>query len=123
MNYLLTLIALITIQTSLLANPGDTVKPRSKMKASYYHKKFHGRKTSSGERFDMNLLTCASRTYKLGTYLEVTNPKTKKSVVVKVNDRGPINYNHIDLSPAAFKQIANLDAGIINIHVEIFDEL
>lgn len=121
MNYLLTLITIITIATVSFANPGDTLVSKSKMKASYYHKKFHGRKTSSGEIFDLNKFTCASRHHKLGTYLEVTNPKTKKSVVVKVNDRGP--KHHLDLSPAAFKQIANLGNGIIDIHVEIFDNL
>lgn len=123
MNYLLTLITIITIATVSFANPGDTLVSKSKMKASYYHKKFHGRKTSSGEQFDLNKFTCASRHHKLGTYLEVTNPKTKKSVVVKVNDRGPRSNNYLDLSPAAFKQIADFGHGIINIHVEIFDEL
>jgi len=123
MKYLLTLIVLILIKLQSFANPGDTIKATPKIKASYYHNKFHGRLTTSGERFNLNLLTCASRTYKLGTLLEVTNPKTKKSVVVKVNDRGPRTNNHIDLSPAAFKKIADLGAGIINVHIEVFDEL
>ena len=57
--------------------------------ASYYHNKFNGRKTASGEVFSNNKLTAAHRTYPFGTYLKVTNVVNGKSVVVKVNDRGP----------------------------------
>jgi rare lipoprotein A len=57
--------------------------------ASWYGEKFHGRPTSSGERYDMYGMTCAHKTLKFGTRLRVTNPDNNKSVAVTVNDRGP----------------------------------
>jgi len=65
------------------APPGET------MVATYYSKRFHGRKTASGERYDHYALTCAHKTLPFQTQLLVTNPKTGQSVTVKVNDRGP----------------------------------
>ena len=58
-------------------------------KASYYHDKFHGRQTASGEIFDQNKLTAAHKTLNFGTVLKVKNLKNGKQVVVVVNDRGP----------------------------------
>ena len=58
-------------------------------KASYYAKKFSGRKTASGERLHHDSLTCAHRTYPFGTQLKVTNPANGKTVIVRVTDRGP----------------------------------
>ena len=58
--------------------------------ASYYAKHFTGHKTASGERYDPNALTAAHRTLPLGTQVRVVNPKNDKSVVVTVNDRGPV---------------------------------
>lgn len=70
--------------------------------ASWYGLKFQGRKTATGETYDMNLLTCAHRSLPLGTWVKVTNLKNRKSVVVRVNDRGPALDNRIvDLSYAA----------------------
>jgi rare lipoprotein A len=75
-------------------------------KASWYGLQFQGRKTSSGERFDMNELTCAHRTLPLGSWLRVTNLRNKKSVVVRVNDRGPmVDDRVIDLSYAAAQAV------------------
>ena len=54
--------------------------------ASWYGKSFHGKKTASGEVFDMNKMTCASNSHKMGTKLKVTNKSNGKSVVVRVND-------------------------------------
>ncbi len=87
-------------------------------KATYYADRFHGRKTSSGQRYHTDSLTCAHRTLPFGTYLRVTNPKNGKEVVVKVNDRGPFNRHAvIDLSKAAARRIGIISAGIA--HVEI----
>ena len=70
--------------------------------ASWYAQKFQGRRTASGERCDARLLTAAHRTLPLGTYVRVTSLATMKSVVVRVNDRGPfIKGRVIDLSYAA----------------------
>lgn len=89
-------------------------------KASYYGSQHHGKRTASGEIFDMNKLTCASNTFKLGTMLKVTNVENNQSVIVKVNDTGGFGkYGRvIDLSKAAFATIANLKRGIINVLVE-----
>lgn len=91
--------------------------------ATYYGKVYHGRKTASGEIFNMHKLTCASSSkYKFGTMLKITNISNGKSVIVKVNDRGrDIVGNRIDLSQAAFGEIANLKTGIIKIFIKVLD--
>lgn len=74
--------------------------------ASYYGSKFHGKKTANGEIFDKNKLTCAHRTLPFNTILKVTNLSNNKSVIVRVNDRGPFKKSRvIDLSEAAAKKI------------------
>ena len=71
-------------------------------KASWYGSQFQGRKTATGEKFDMNQLTCAHRSLPLGTWLRVTNLHNKKIVYVRVSDRGPEPEDRIvDLSYAA----------------------
>ena len=70
--------------------------------ASWYGTKFNGQRTSSGETYDMNAMTAAHKTLPLPTYVEVTNLGNRKTIVVKVNDRGPFHENRIiDLSYAA----------------------
>ena len=93
---------------------------QQKGKASFYSDFHHGKRTASGEIFNMNSLTCASNTYKMGTMLKVTNMGNGKSVTVKVNDTGGFGkYGRvIDLSKAAFATIASLKSGIINVLVE-----
>ena len=88
--------------------------------ASWYGKPFHGRLTASGERFNMNDLTCASNTHKMGTKLKVTNKSNGKSVVVRVNDTGGFKkYGRtLDLSKGAFAKIASIDKGVINIKIK-----
>ena len=79
---------------------------------SYYAEKFHGRKTASGQRFDMNGFTAAHRSLPFGTKVEVTNLSNGKSVVVEVNDRGPYAEDRIlDLSPAAARKLGLLGKG------------
>ena len=74
--------------------------------ASWYGRQFHGRKTASGETFDMNALTAAHRSLPLNCFIRVTNKTNGKSVVVKVNDRGPFHGNRVlDLSYGAAKQL------------------
>lgn len=92
--------------------------------ASYYNDKYHGRQTSTGERFDQNKNTAASNNYPLGTYVKVTNQANGKETVVKINDRMAKKYSHrIDLSKKAFKDIAPLKQGIIKqVKVELIDE-
>ena len=73
--------------------------------ASYYAEKFHGKRTSNGEIFNMNDLTCAHKSLPFNTILKVTNLSNGKSVQVRVNDRGPfVAGREIDLSKAAAKK-------------------
>ena len=89
--------------------------------ASYYHNKFNGRKTASGEVFSNNKLTAAHRTYPFGTYLKVTNVANGKSVMVKVNDRGPFTKGkELDLSRKAFMDITdNPNKGNLQVNIEV----
>ena len=90
--------------------------------ASYYNDKHNGRKTASGEVFSNNQLTAAHITIKFGTLVEVTNISNNKSVVVKINDRGPfIKGRDIDLSKKAFKEIASISSGVIKIKYKLIE--
>lgn len=90
------------------------------LRASYYHSKFNGRKTATGEVYRDHLFTAASNMYKLGTKLLVTNLKTGKSVVVTVNDRMASHMKgRVDLSKSAFSKIASLSSGLVNVVVEV----
>jgi len=87
--------------------------------ASWYGRQFHGRKTASGETFDMNGMTAAHRSLPLNCYIRVTNKNNGKSVVVKVNDRGPFHGNRVlDLSYGAAKQIGITNAGTAKVRIE-----
>ena len=89
---------------------------------SYYGKKFHGRPTSNGEVFDMNKFTCAHKELPFNTKLRVTNEANMKTVVVRVNDRGPfIPGRDLDISYAAAKQIGLTAAGVKKLKVEILE--
>lgn len=90
--------------------------------ASWYGRQFHGRKTASGETFDMNGLTAAHRSLPLNCYIRVTNKTNGKSVVVKVNDRGPFHGNRVlDLSYGAAKQLGITNAGTAKVNIERVD--
>jgi rare lipoprotein A len=74
--------------------------------ASWYGNKFHGRKTSSGEKYNMYAMTAAHKTLPLPTYVEVSNLENGRQIIVKVNDRGPFHQNRIiDLSYVAAKKL------------------
>jgi len=75
-------------------------------KASWYGRRFQGHRTASGEAFDLNMLTCAHRTLPIGTLLRVTNLTNRRSIMVRVNDRGPVETGLIvDLSYAAARSL------------------
>jgi rare lipoprotein A len=87
--------------------------------ASWYGHQFNGRKTATGERFDMNAMTAAHRTLPLSCFIRVTNKDNGKSVIVKVNDRGPYVGNRIlDLSYAAAERIGIVGKGMGNVTIE-----
>ena len=90
-------------------------------KASYYGENHHGRKTASGEIFNMYKYTAAHKYLKFGTMIKVTSLETDKSVIVRINDRGPyIKGRDLDLSKSAFFEIAPKKyGGSINVKIEI----
>jgi rare lipoprotein A len=86
--------------------------------ASYYGKEFHGRKTASGEPYNMHALTAAHRTLPFGTIVKVTNAANGKHVQVRINDRGPFIADRIiDLSYASAKAIGMLSVGQVRIDI------
>jgi rare lipoprotein A len=87
--------------------------------ASWYGRKFHGQKTSSGETYDMFAMTAAHKTFPIPSYARVTNVKNGLSVVVRVNDRGPFHPGRIiDLSYAAAMRIGIVSSGSAVVEVE-----
>ncbi|NPE28334.1 septal ring lytic transglycosylase RlpA family protein [Methanococcoides sp. SA1] len=95
-------------------------KKSAVLTSSYYGKKFHGRPTANGEIFDMYGKTAAHKEMPLGTVLKVTYLKTGKSVVVKVNDRGPyIVGRDLDLSYGAAKKIGLANDGVGKVKVSV----
>ena len=88
--------------------------------ASYYAEDFHGKKTSNGEKFNMNALTCAHKSLPFNTILKVTNLSNGKSVEVRVNDRGPfVATREIDLSKAAAVKLGMIGSGTAKVKLEI----
>ena len=90
--------------------------------ASWYGPGFQGRRTANGERFDQNALTAAHRTLPFGTRVRVTNLNNERSVVVRINDRGPfVRGRVIDVSRAAAVRLDMLRAGVVPVRVEALD--
>lgn len=88
-------------------------------RASWYGRGFHGRRTASGERYDMHALTAAHRTLPLGSYVRVSVPATRKWVIVKINDRGPFARGRvIDLSYAAARMLGLQHVGTASVKIE-----
>lgn len=92
--------------------------------ASFYAKKFDGRKTSSGEKFSNDSLTAAHKKFKFGTYVLVRNLKNDSTVVVKINDRLPKKSKRsIDLSFKAAKQLNFIKSGLTKVEITVVDSL
>ncbi|WP_439887561.1 septal ring lytic transglycosylase RlpA family protein [Pseudomonas sp. MBLB4123] len=88
-------------------------------RASYYGARHHGKKTASGERFDQHALTAAHRSLPFGSRVRVTNLRNDKSVVVRINDRGPYARGRIiDLSKEAAARLDMLRAGVVPVRVQ-----
>ncbi|WP_447589375.1 septal ring lytic transglycosylase RlpA family protein [Aquipseudomonas campi] len=91
-------------------------------KASYYGRAHHGNKTASGERFDQNALTAAHRTLPFGSQVRVTNLDNNRSVVLRINDRGPYGRGRIiDVSRRAAEQLDMLRSGVAPVRVQRLD--
>ena len=92
-------------------------------KASWYGKPFHGRLTANGERYNMYGMTAAHRTYAMGTRLKVTNLRNKRSVRVRVNDRGPFySSRNIDLSYGAARKLGMVHKGVGRVKIEVLSK-
>jgi rare lipoprotein A len=88
-------------------------------KATFYANTLHGRKTASGEKYDKEALTCAHKSYPFGTRLKVTNLENNKSVIVRVNDRGPFIEGYIvDLSRRAAESVDMISRGVVKVKIE-----
>ena len=91
--------------------------------ASFYGRRFAGRPTASGEAFDPTQLTAAHRTLPFGSLVRVTNPRNGRSVVVRINDRGPFHGRRvIDLSRAAAEEIGIVQSGQGRVELELLED-
>jgi rare lipoprotein A len=89
------------------------------MKASWYGPRFHGRLTANGEKYDQMGFTAAHKNLSFGTLLKITNPGNNKSVVVRINDRGPyIPGRQIDLSKKVAIELGTYNKGVVSLKVE-----
>jgi len=96
--------------------PAEETQPIQTGAASWYGPGFHGKRTANGERFNTHALTAAHKTLPFGTQLRVTNERTGRSVVVRINDRGPYAHGRvIDLSKAAADAVGILGVGTVTL--------
>lgn len=110
--------------TSVKFNKGEEISGEfvSEGVASYYADEYHGRKTSNGETYDMYALTAAHQQLPFNTKVKVTNLNNGKSILVRINDRGPFKDNRIiDLSYTAAKELEMIGPGTARVRLEIIE--
>jgi rare lipoprotein A len=96
--------------------PAEETKPLQKGAASWYGPGFHGKRTANGERFNTHALTAAHKSLPFGTEVRVTNERTGRSVVVRINNRGPYAHGRvIDLSKAAAEAVGIAGVGQVTL--------
>lgn len=118
--FAVTLCCLLVSGCGLVVTPKEETGPGTVGLASFYHDKFQGRRTASGEPFDQNALTAAHRSYPFGTQLRVHNLENGKSVDVRINDRGPhIPGRIIDLTRRAAQAIGMLQQGVARVRLGV----
>jgi rare lipoprotein A len=113
---------LVIAATALAGGPVQAASPGQVQTgiASYYHDSLHGNKTASGQIYDKRKMSAAHKRLPLGTKVKVTDTKTGRSIVVRVNDRGPfIKGRIIDLSRRAARELGIIRRGITPVKVEI----
>lgn len=116
---------LATLMATLLAGaafiPTQTLAADAEAgNVAYYGQKFAGRKTASGERFNPQALTMAHKTLPFGSLVKVTNDKNNRSVVVRVNDRGPTTEGRVgDVSLAAARKLNMVRSGVVSAKLEV----
>jgi len=112
-------IAIFGCSGNVSKNDASRERYKETGKASFYADKYQSRKTANGERFDQSALTAAHKKLPFDTNVKVTNIENGKSIVVRINDRGPfIRGRVIDLSRSAFSKIGDTSAGVINVKIE-----
>jgi rare lipoprotein A len=126
---LLALLTALLGWTSAHAQSADSIRKANAHKpvatvetgvASYYHSKFQGRPTASGEKYDEKKMTAAHNRLPFGTYVRVTNLRNKRSVIVRINDRlHHRNTRLIDLSRAAAAKLGYIARGLTRVKVEV----
>lgn len=103
--------------------PASSLAAKQVMIASWYGKKFQGRLTANGEYFDKNKLTAANKILPLGSVVKLTVPSTGRSVIVRINDRGPwIKGRDFDLSEAAATELGIHKQGIAGLEVAVLSQ-
>lgn len=113
-------ISLLIIATLIFLTPLFSEIYKTGVTASYYAEDFHGKRTSNGERFNMNDYTCAHKSLPFNTILKVTNLANGKTCEVRVNDRGPfVASREIDLSKAAAIKLGMIGSGTTKVKLEI----
>ncbi len=129
MQYVLKWLVIVLFSATILGcgsvqteSTNSTVGYTEKGIASFYGDKHQFKKTASGELYRHELKTAAHRTISFGSKLKVTNLDNDKSVIVKVNDRGPfVRGRIVDLSKSAFSSIGNTSSGLINVQIEVIE--
>lgn len=121
------LVLVVLVARTGRENDSETPTPPAAVGlASFYGADFHGEETASGETFNQRAMTAAHRTLPLGTVVRVTNLENDRSVVVRINDRGPYGRNHrrgtiIDLSRAAAQRLRFVEDGLVKVRVEVVE--
>jgi rare lipoprotein A len=120
LGWRIAVIGLILLVTACAATP--PVQPEAVFQeqglASYYARKFHGRRTASGERYDENAMTAAHRRLAFGAMVKVHNMENGRTVEVRINDRGPHRKGRIiDLSHAAARKLGMLKDGVVRVKI------
>lgn len=109
----------VTVKENTVNTSAVRLIDRGTLKASWYGPKFHGKYTANGEVYDQMALTAAHKYLSFGTLLKITNPKNGKSVIVRINDRGPyIEGRELDLSKGAAIELGILEKGVARVKIQ-----
>jgi rare lipoprotein A len=114
--------AIVFTTVALAQSPTKSAGPETTGMCSYYARTHNGHITAGGEKFDSNALTAAHRTFPMGTKLKVTNLSNGKSIVVKVNDRGPfVKGRSLSVTRRAAQELGFLKQGVTKVKIEPVD--
>jgi rare lipoprotein A len=123
LNAVAAVLCLSALSTTAGTNPQIASSPAPAIEsgtASYYADKYQGKPTASGEVFDMHQLTAAHPRLAFGTIVKVTNTENNRSVLVRINDRGPfVSGRVIDLSLAAAEELRMVKSGLVQVKLQV----